>query len=160
MNLIWDAEFEIRDAGYGIRYLVSHISHRVTLTPYLESRISHLASRIPYLASRIMILIVLWPASAFAHVQQGEAAGFLTGFRSSDLGTRPRAGDGRRWPVGRAARRPRHLGAAGCVSASHGDGRNARAHGRAGSGHRVRDRCVRHSARRRGDCSKCALRSS
>ena len=27
-----------------------------------------------------MILIVLWPASAFAHVQQGAAAGFLTGF--------------------------------------------------------------------------------
>jgi urease accessory protein len=73
MNVIWDAGFEIRDAGYGMRYLVSHISHRVTLTPYL-------ASCIPYLASRIVILIVLWPASAFAHVQQGAAAGFLTGF--------------------------------------------------------------------------------
>ena len=79
MKLIWDAEFEIRDAGYGIRYLVSHISHRVTLTPYLESRISHLASRIPYLVSRIMILIVLWPAPAFAHTEGGEALGFFSG---------------------------------------------------------------------------------
>ena len=42
--------------------------------------IPHPVSRIPYLASRIVILIVLWPASAFAHVQQGAAAGFLTGF--------------------------------------------------------------------------------
>ena len=79
MNLMWDAgcvirdtRFEIRDAGYRMRYLVSPFSHRV-LTPYL-------LSRIPHLASRIVILIVLWPASAYAHVQQGEAAGFLTGF--------------------------------------------------------------------------------
>ena len=79
MNLIWDA-----DARYGMRdpigcaitrcaYLASRISHP-------ESRIPYLASRIPYLVSRIVILIALWPASAFAHVQQGEAAGFLTGF--------------------------------------------------------------------------------
>ena len=63
---IRDTRFEIRDAGYGMPYLVSHISHRVTLTPHL--------------ASRIVILIALWPASAYAHIQQGEAAGFLTGF--------------------------------------------------------------------------------
>ena len=42
--------------------------------------IPHPVSRIPYLASRILILIVLWPASAFAHVAQGEAYGLLTGF--------------------------------------------------------------------------------
>jgi urease accessory protein len=43
------------------------------------SRIPNLESRITYLASRIAILIALYPAPAFAHVQQGEAAGFLTG---------------------------------------------------------------------------------
>jgi urease accessory protein len=33
-----------------------------------------------HLVSRIAILIAFWPASAYAHIQQGEAAGFLTGF--------------------------------------------------------------------------------
>ena len=50
------------------------------MIPYPVSRIPNLVSRIPYLASRIAILIVLWPAPAFAHEQQGAAAGFLTGF--------------------------------------------------------------------------------
>ena len=72
MNPIWDAEFEIRDAGYGIRYLVSHISHRLTLTP-------NLASRIPYLASCMAILIAVSPTTAFAHVQGAEALGFFSG---------------------------------------------------------------------------------
>jgi urease accessory protein len=55
--------------------------NRASPIPHLESRILHLASRILHLASRIVILIALWPTSAFAHVQQGEAAGFLTGFQ-------------------------------------------------------------------------------
>ena len=55
----------------------------VSRIPHHGSRISH--PRISYLVSRIshlriVILIVLWPASAYAHVQQGEAAGFVTGF--------------------------------------------------------------------------------
>jgi len=45
-----------------------------------RSEIPHSTSRISNLVSRIAILIALWPASAFAHIQQGEAAGFLTGF--------------------------------------------------------------------------------
>src|SRR5262245_4700742 len=45
------------------------------------SRIPYLASRISYLVSRIAILIAVYPATAFAHQQQGEATGFLTGFR-------------------------------------------------------------------------------
>jgi urease accessory protein len=44
------------------------------------SPIPHLVSRISHLASRIVLLIALWPTSAYAHIQQGEAAGFLTGF--------------------------------------------------------------------------------
>src|SRR5262245_23330564 len=49
--------------------------------------------------------------------------------------------------MGRTTWRTRHLGAASCISAGHGDGRNARTDGRARSGHRVWDRCLRHSAR-------------
>jgi urease accessory protein len=37
------------------------------------SRISHLASRIP------LVLLLLWPSTAVAHVRGGEAAGFLSG---------------------------------------------------------------------------------
>ena len=45
------------------------------------SQISYLASRIPHLVyGTLLILVVFFPAPAFAHVQQGEAAGFLTGF--------------------------------------------------------------------------------
>ena len=61
----------IGGTGYGMR---------LSRIPYPASRISNPVSRIPYLASRIVILIVLWPTLAFAHVQQGGAAGFLTGF--------------------------------------------------------------------------------
>ena len=46
MNLIWDTRFEIRDAGYRMRYLVSPFSHRVL------TRISYLVSRISYPVSR------------------------------------------------------------------------------------------------------------
>jgi urease accessory protein len=63
-----------------IPYLVSRIPNLVSHITDLESRIRCLASRIPHLVSRIVILIALCPATAFAHVQQGEAAGFLTGF--------------------------------------------------------------------------------
>jgi len=63
-----------------IPYLVSRIPYLVSHITDLESRIRCLASRIPHLVSRIVILIALCPATAFAHVQQGEAAGFLTGF--------------------------------------------------------------------------------
>ena len=69
------------------RMSLSRISHRVSRIMYLASpipalasRISYLASHIPYLVSRVAILIALFPASAFAHVQQGEAVGFLSGF--------------------------------------------------------------------------------
>jgi urease accessory protein len=47
---------------------------------YFIWHIAHCASRIPHLVSCIVILILLFPASAYAHIQQGEAAGFLTGF--------------------------------------------------------------------------------
>ena len=53
--------------------------NRASPITHLASRIPHLTSRIPYLASKIVILIVFWPASAFAHQQQGQSAGFLTG---------------------------------------------------------------------------------
>lgn len=55
-----------------------HLSSRI---PYPASRIPHLVSRILYLASWIAILIAFFPASAYAHIQQGEAVGFLSGFR-------------------------------------------------------------------------------
>ena len=73
MNLIWDAGCEMRGKSHAMRDVRYEIAHPV-------SRITDLVSRIPYLASRIVILIVLWPASAFAHVQEGAAAGFLIGF--------------------------------------------------------------------------------
>jgi urease accessory protein len=57
--------------------MIPHLKPRIT-NP--ASYIAHLASRISYLASSISILIVFTPSSAYAHVQQGEAAGFLTGF--------------------------------------------------------------------------------
>lgn len=38
-------------------------------------------SRIPYLASRIVILIAVYPATAFAHTQGGEALGLINGLR-------------------------------------------------------------------------------
>jgi urease accessory protein len=50
-------------------------------TLYRVSRIAHCISRISHLASRIVILIILCPAPAFAHVQGAEAVGFLSGFR-------------------------------------------------------------------------------
>src|SRR5262245_48399145 len=55
-----------RDSGYEMR----------------DSRFSipKLVSRIPHLVHRLAILIGLWPASAFAHVEKGEASGLVTGF--------------------------------------------------------------------------------
>lgn len=78
----------IRDLRCGIRdndsiYTIRNPESRF---PYPESRISvpvsriaNAASRIPYLASRIAILIALWPATALAHTQGGEALGFFSG---------------------------------------------------------------------------------
>lgn len=63
-----------------ISYLASRIPYLVSQISHPASRIPYLLSRIPHLVSRISILIVFTPASAYAHVQQGEAAGFLTGF--------------------------------------------------------------------------------
>jgi urease accessory protein len=63
---IWDAGCEIRDTSYEIRDA--------------RCEIPHPTSRILHLAFCTVLLIALWPASAYAHIQQGEAAGFLTGF--------------------------------------------------------------------------------
>lgn len=69
MNLMRDTRYEIRDNNAGRKILNR------------ESRIPCLASRIPNLASRIAILIAVYPATAYAHIQNGEAVGFLSGFR-------------------------------------------------------------------------------
>jgi urease accessory protein len=63
----------LRDPGQEIRDVRCEV-------PHPASRISYLEPRIPFLASRIALLIALWPTSALAHIQQGAAAGFLTGF--------------------------------------------------------------------------------
>jgi urease accessory protein len=50
--------------------------------PHPVSLIAHPQSRIPHLVSPITILLLLlWPATAFAHVRGGEAFGFLTGLQ-------------------------------------------------------------------------------
>jgi len=72
MKLIGDAGCKMRGKSLAMRDVRCEIAHPVSRIPNLESRIT-------YLASRIAILIALYPAPAFAHVQQGEAAGFLTG---------------------------------------------------------------------------------
>src|SRR5512144_3125016 len=61
MNLTRDTRYEIRDSNAG-------------------RKIPNRESRIPYLASALAMLVALLPSYAYAHVQQGEAAGFLTGF--------------------------------------------------------------------------------
>ena len=76
------------------------------------------------------VLPVCWrcsPSPAWAHEQQGQAAGFLTGLLHPVSGPRPRAGDGRGRAVGRAARRPGDLAAAGDVPAGDGVRRLPRA---------------------------------
>ena len=60
MNLIRDKGHEMRD---------------------VRSEFPNSVSRIPYLVSCIAILIAVWPAPAFAHIQNGEAIGLLSGFR-------------------------------------------------------------------------------
>ena len=63
----------IRDTGHEIRDVRCEI-------PHPASRISYREPRIPFLATRIAILIALCPSSAYAHIQPGAAAGFVTGF--------------------------------------------------------------------------------
>lgn len=74
MNLIRDKGHQMRVAKCGIRDSGSRIAH-------LASRISYLAARIPHLVSYVAILIAVYPASAYAHIEQGEAVGLLTGLR-------------------------------------------------------------------------------
>ena len=100
--------------------------------------------------SAVAMLAALWAQSALGHVLQGEAYGFVTGFLHPDLRRGPRARDGRRRPVGRAARRTCDLGAAGRVSAGHGDGRHARISRRADPRRGIRDCRFGDRARSRG----------
>ena len=74
-----DAKCRIGNAGGRAR--VPEISYPASRISHPASRIPHLVSRVTYLASSIVILFAFWPVSAFAHTQEGEAAGFLTGFR-------------------------------------------------------------------------------
>ena len=79
-------------------------------------------------------IAVIGARRAFAHVQKGEAAGFLTGLQASGLRPRSRALDGRRRTVGSTAWRSCGMAAAGRIS--HGDGfwRHAWSDGRALAG--------------------------
>jgi urease accessory protein len=74
-------EAKRRIGNAGCRARVPEILHPASCISHPASPIPHLVSRVTYLASRIVLLIAFFPTSTFAHTQEGEAAGFLTGFR-------------------------------------------------------------------------------